>query len=1464
MENNNNLWSRMVFRLRGLPHIVETLEGVASLVEEGFCDASAHGIRVFSLATSLSFWEIPPTKVATIMFAAAPSIIQNNYDSREWTIPVQSRGFTYNLILDTHFMGMTPLNDVKPLSHQYDCIAISGLASHPFGSWQPKSNDKTFMWIRDGLPKDIHGIRSVLYGYDTKLYESQSFQDISDLASEFINQLQAYGWNSSSAKSVAFVSHSLGGLVLKKALVQLASSSNENYKTLLNVIRGALFFGVPNLGMEQASFHTIVQNGPNAVLIDDIGRKSNFLRRLNESFFNTSINGRFRFFWAYETLESPTAIRNDIGEISRDGPWTILVSRESATYRFTETNPCVTFPIKATHSDMVKFTRDSHIYHVVVSKLLSILSLSSEGEYSESNISLDGAQSGPAAHGHGRINTNQDLLSTPSIRAGAHQSSTKVNLTAELETFRRLSSITESEENDFPNMTFDIVKNLSRKIQEDHEREKKLMYMQRLEPFLISMQQFGKVAEDAGVSFGAFPFMGYVWGPMQHILSITSTYRDALHSILNAYQDIGEKIPYLEAYKSRLISSPHLKDILVMIYIDVLWFHGEILRQLVKREWKTLFRTSWAGFAPYLEQIRESIARSERSIISNVSVTEFEEIRNLRTSALHTFKTHRAAHDVSCRATVMQWLSPFNCEAEQNRHRRTRSICVSPGTWLLNDPRFKQWFSPEFCSTPLLWLNGIPGAGKTILASIIVDEAQQIPGATVVYFYCKHGDEARYSFTSIARSILAQMLVQCPDLLPFFYERASVSGDVFLESTPIAKEMVQTALNSCNKAYVIIDGVDECGRDDREEIAEIFQTIVEALPTTEVGSTRCLFVSQDDGVARRDFRDIPALKIVDENQKDIENFALVWHQNIEKKFGPLRSKDCHVSNIISARAQGMFIFADLFAKYLEDQLDRSALLLELHPAKLPVSLDHVYERILQRIFESRGDHIVNPLRQVLGWIACARRPLRWAEIQGAVCIDLDNQNVDHNKKISDSPKGLFASLVELQKDDTVKLVHETAREYLLRRNIISSQEIDYSLAMLSIGYLTLPQMDRQRNEEDIQSDFFNGIYSFYDYASACWAMHLTEGISDMKSSEELTQLLETLETFIELHWSPTHKPLQDLQRVRKALTPIRASESFERVVHAVGWARKQSSKYGQGPSHDEALDLWQVTHKIRLVLEHMQSPKLLSVTERRLQQFYGPNWFKCPRVNCLHYFQGFSTAEQQQHHINKHDRPFLCFVSGCHMEVFGYATKSELNKHLFKNHGIDMFDDTEDVDFPDPPKPKATNKAKSEATYQCPQCDKKFTRSHNLKSHLRSHQGLKPYACCTCSERFTRKSDCDRHKRGHKEKTFICVGSLKDGSTWGCKTSFGRLDNLVAHFRSKTGRKCIRPQLEEKLQEGGDSVTKGESKLFDGQIGENADALQAAGKSLPTFEEFLRLCGLDKPELGPKSEAESSNKAAIE
>lgn len=194
--------------------------------------------------------------------------------------------------------------------------------------------------------------------------------------------------------------------------------------------------------------------------------------------------------------------------------------------------------------------------------------------------------------------------------------------------------------------------------------------------------------------------------------------------------------------------------------------------------------------------------------------------------------------------------------------------------------------------------------GKTILASVIVDEVRRVPNSTFAFFYCKHDDEKRSSFMAVARSILAQILSQNPQLLPYFHEKACIGA--VLSSPEIADEMLHTALNSCEMAYLIIDGLDECKEAERNKISKRFLGIIEALPPANMDSIRCLFVSQDDGPARKTLGHLPTIKITTENKEDLKDYAAVWHQKLEAKFGSLRSNESHIGNIISARAQGTF------------------------------------------------------------------------------------------------------------------------------------------------------------------------------------------------------------------------------------------------------------------------------------------------------------------------------------------------------------------------------------------------------------------------------------------------------------------------------------------------------------------------------------------------------------------------------
>ena len=179
--------------------------------------------------------------------------------------------------------------------------------------------------------------------------------------------------------------------------------------------------------------------------------------------------------------------------------------------------------------------------------------------------------------------------------------------------------------------------------------------------------------------------------------------------------------------------------------------------------------------------------------------------------------------------------------------------------------------------------------GKTLLASLVVEEVKRLRrlhGISVGFFYCKHGDERRITFLAVATSLLSQLLQQNPHLLPHFYEKASTTGDAALTSISIAQELLSTALKSAGKTYIILDGLDECPRNERKEISIWFQSLVESLSPADYGSIRCLFISQDDGYARKDIGGLPTLTITStHNQLDIESFAIHQAGQAQDPFG---------------------------------------------------------------------------------------------------------------------------------------------------------------------------------------------------------------------------------------------------------------------------------------------------------------------------------------------------------------------------------------------------------------------------------------------------------------------------------------------------------------------------------------------------------------------------------------------------
>lgn len=169
-------------------------------------------------------------------------------------------------------------------------------------------------------------------------------------------------------------------------------------------------------------------------------------------------------------------------------------------------------------------------------------------------------------------------------------------------------------------------------------------------------------------------------------------------------------------------------------------------------------------------------------------------------------------------------------------------------------------------------------------------------------------------------------------------------------------------------------------------------------------------------------------------------------------------------------------------------------------------------------------------------------------------------------------------------------------------------------------------MDRDVTPDRIEAFLIAGYYGFLDYATASWPLHLRDIYH--REDRDCENLAEDVEVFLGNHWTNSDSlDVNVTKTVQETLSAFKDCAFFDNLCLAFAFAKKQLSIYGQGPSEHEPLDLSEITNRIRQTLESFATSTSISSEQRTaLQAFYGPNWFKCRRPNCMHYHQGLPTT----------------------------------------------------------------------------------------------------------------------------------------------------------------------------------------------------------------------------------------------
>ena len=183
------------------------------------------------------------------------------------------------------------------------------------------------------------------------------------------------------------------------------------------------------------------------------------------------------------------------------------------------------------------------------------------------------------------------------------------------------------------------------------------------------------------------------------------------------------------------------------------------------------------------------------------------------------------------------------------RHRTSQSLRHrNTGLWLIEAEEFQDWLA---CKVSGLWLSGIPGGGKTILASAIIEAAQQQCRdctRACVFFYCDYKDEQTQNPLNVFSSLLAQLAVQHVEafrLLQDYYERCrSLSA---LSRAPELQPLIELFHEMAKQfevVYVIVDGLDECG-DNAINVTEALSSL-EGLGLFGRGKLAITLLSRDE------------------------------------------------------------------------------------------------------------------------------------------------------------------------------------------------------------------------------------------------------------------------------------------------------------------------------------------------------------------------------------------------------------------------------------------------------------------------------------------------------------------------------------------------------------------------------------------------------------------------------------------
>lgn len=183
------------------------------------------------------------------------------------------------------------------------------------------------------------------------------------------------------------------------------------------------------------------------------------------------------------------------------------------------------------------------------------------------------------------------------------------------------------------------------------------------------------------------------------------------------------------------------------------------------------------------------------------------------------------------RMRIIQWLSTVEAGVNWSNHEDARrKHQAGTGEWLIEHPAFKDWKNTK---GSVLWLYGIPGCGKTVLSSSVIEhlrgEYDTRDNAALAYFYFDFGTPAKQSVVNCVRYLLSRLtsnLLETPEELRDLYvKKCNYGNEVPTLDDLVAVLKIFSKLRDFDDVFIAIDALDECPVHKREDLLDLLETI---------------------------------------------------------------------------------------------------------------------------------------------------------------------------------------------------------------------------------------------------------------------------------------------------------------------------------------------------------------------------------------------------------------------------------------------------------------------------------------------------------------------------------------------------------------------------------------------------------------------------------------------------------------